>query len=332
MTQETFQAPELDQLAELLPAFDFLSFIAQGGMGAVYKANQRSLDRQVAIKVLPRELGADEEFRTSFEIEAKAMARLNHPNLIGVYDFGSVDGMPYIVMEYVDGKSLYHSAWNKQIEPAQAVSIIKSICAGLGHAHENGIYHRDVKPANILLTPKAEPKIGDFGLALSGEHGSSSIIMGTPGYAAPEFITNHATADHRADLFAVGVMLHELVTGQRPDPEGQEPRQSTGDLRLDSIWKKAVQANPDLRYASAEAMAKDLENWERTAPKTQKRVLRTAAPASHPRTIQSPAGPRPTRGAPPKSQPVPKSSSSSSGALIRNLLIIAVLVVAIGYA
>ena len=145
--------------------YRIVRIVGEGGMGAVYKARQRSLDRDVAIKILPRELGEDPEFHQSFETEAKAMARLNHPNLIGVYDFGAVEGMPYIVMEYVNGKSLFHSAYNIAIDPIQAVTIVKGICDGLAHAHENGVIHRDIKPANILLTPKAEPKIGDFGLA-----------------------------------------------------------------------------------------------------------------------------------------------------------------------
>ena len=107
MTEPSFQAPSPQDLADLLPQFDVEFFIAQGGMGAVYKGRQRSLDRDVAIKVLPKEMGANEEFRESFTTEAKAMAKLNHPNLLGVFDFGSVDGMPYIVMEYVEGGSLY---------------------------------------------------------------------------------------------------------------------------------------------------------------------------------------------------------------------------------
>ena len=321
MSHETFQAPELDHLAELLPAFEFNAFIAKGGMGAVYKANQRSLDRDVAIKVLPREFGADPEFRSSFETEAKAMAKLNHPNLIGVYDFGDVEGMPYIVMEYVDGKSLYHSAWNKQIEPLQAVEIVKAICHGLGHAHENGIIHRDIKPANILLTPKAEPKIGDFGLAQPAGDDGSGIVMGTPGYSSPEYIHDHTSADHRADLYALGVILHELLTSQRPDPEGVEPRKHTGDHKLDAIWKKATQPDPNHRYATAEDMAKDLEAWEKSAAARSANPLLTAASGA----AQRPPG----QGS--DDAPQVLAPTGSNWGMVRNLIIIAVLVVAIGF-
>ena len=125
-----FVPPEPEEIAELLPNFEVLSFIAKGGMGAVYLAKQKSLDREVAIKILPRNFGEDLEFRTSFESEAKSMAKLNHPNLIGIYDFGEIDGMLYIVMEMVHGSSLYHASYGKKIDPVEAGRIICEICHG----------------------------------------------------------------------------------------------------------------------------------------------------------------------------------------------------------
>lgn len=333
MSHETFDAPELDQLAELLPAYHFLTFIAKGGMGAVYKARQRSLDRDVAIKILPRELGADSDFRQSFESEAKAMARLNHPNLVGVYDYGTVDGMPYIVMELVNGKSLYHSAWNKAIDPSQAVRIAAGICKGLGHAHEHGIIHRDIKPANILLTPKAEPKIGDFGLARPSGSDGPSLIMGTPGYSAPEFLDNPDRADKRADVYAVGVILHELVTGERPDPTGKIAPKPTGDERLDEIWQKAVHPNPAFRYPDAEAMAEALSAWESAHSGSQ-----AAAPGAPKLLVAQAGSPRQTGNNPQKPSASPENAppqvqiqTGSNWSLVRNLLIIASLIVAIGF-
>ncbi len=329
----------------MLPSLDFEAFIAKGGMGAVYKARQRSLDRDVAVKILPRELGADPEFRASFETEAKAMARLNHPNLISVYDFGDIDGMPYIVMEYVDGKSLYYSAWNKQIDPKQAVQLVAGICHGLAHAHEAGVIHRDIKPANILLTPKAEPKIGDFGLARPVDYDGPGLVMGTPGYSAPEFLENHEQSDARADLYAVGVILHELVTGQRPDPSGQEPRKPTGNLKLDAIWRKAVQPDPNRRYPTAEAMATALEDWLRNPGPMTAGAPPPAATAAPPKQLLSPAKPAGGKPATPASpatsdqpgKPAPSAvpqvaaASSSNWSLVRNLIIIAVLLVSIGF-
>lgn len=304
-------------MAGLLPFLEIQAFIAQGGMGAVYKGRQRSLDRAVAVKVLPRELGADPMFHESFETEAKAMARLNHPNLIGVYDFGTVEGMPYIVMEYVHGKSLFHSALNKRIEPREAVRIAVGICRGLAHAHENGVIHRDIKPANILLTPKAEPKIGDFGLARPAESDGPGLMMGTPGYTAPEILRDPEQADARADLYAVGVILHELLTGQPPGTSAGQPP-PTGNLRLDALWRKATQDDPARRYASAAEMADALEGW-----------LRTAGPVM--------AGPPPAvpaagavSGVRKPLQGKQRAGAGAHHSLIRNLLIIAALLIAIG--
>jgi len=316
MSADSFEAPSLEHLAELLPAYDFEAFIAQGGMGAVYKARQRSLDRDVAIKILPREMGADPEFRQSFETEAKAMARLNHPNLIGVYDFGDVEGMPYIVMEYVNGKSLFHSAYNTAIDPVQAVTIVKGICDGLAHAHENGVIHRDIKPANILLTPKAEPKIGDFGLARPAGTDSSGIVMGTPGYAAPEITRHPDHADRRSDLFALGVVLYELLIGRCPPYDYQPPPSIVVgcDPALDRICDKAMHPTADLRYPSAEAMSAALGEWlkKATAPVTQPIV---------------PAGRRIRRvgkGAPTAFEPLERSGS---GGTIKGLMMTAAAIV-----
>ena len=364
MSHETFKAPDLDHLAELLPAYEFESFIAQGGMGAVYKANQRSLERSVAIKILPREFGENPRFRESFETEAKAMARLNHPNLLGVYDYGDIEGMPYIVMEFVDGKSLYHSAWNKAIEPEQAIEIVRCICEGLGHAHEHGILHRDIKPANILLTSKAQPKIGDFGLAQPTDTAGTGQVMGTPGYTAPELIHNPEKAGIGADIYAVGVILHELITGQQPDPTGVEAPRLFGDRGLDAIWQKATDPVVEKRYHSAEEMAAALSSWRPSTrrfattspavprslagPSNQKKApLATAAPTiarpstPAPAALQKTAAPTlaPQKAAPAAGpantstpRPVPQLvvPTGTNWSLARNMLIIAFLVVVIG--
>ncbi|HEY1123695.1 MAG TPA: protein kinase, partial [Haloferula sp.] len=294
MNAESFDPPSLEDLAALLPGYQLIAFIAQGGMGAVYKARQRSLDRDVAIKILPREFGADPEFRQSFETEAKAMARLNHPNLIGVYDFGDADGMPYIVMEYVPGKSLFHSAHNLAVEPRQAVTIVKAICDGLAHAHENGVIHRDIKPANILLTPKAEPKVGDFGLARPAGEGSTGLLMGTPGYSAPEIIREPDHADHRSDIFALGVVLYELLIGKCPPYDVPPPPPSTivgCNKDLDVICAIAMHPSASMRYSSAEAMSAALDQWLRggsrfipPAPQTTGSI--PYAPARAPGTME----------------------------------------------
>lgn len=260
MNSAPFQAPTLEELAPLFPNYSIDAFIAQGGMGAVYLATQTSLERQVAIKILPREFGKDKEFRDSFAAEAKAMAKLNHPNLIGVYDFGEVDGMPFIVMEYVAGKSLHDSSYGRQIDPAEASRIVLETCRGLHHAHQHDILHRDVKPANILMDPRhAEPKLGDFGLAMAASDGNDDgLIYGTPGYAAPEVY--EGCPDARSDVYAAAVILYQLLTGKLPEVPYQHPSSlSKCDRRFDTLLAKALQPEAKARFQSAEEFANELE-------------------------------------------------------------------------
>ena len=288
-----FEAPEPARLAPLFPGYEMGGLIATGGMGAVYKALQLSLDRPVAIKILPREFGEDESFRANFEAEAKAMARLNHPNLIGVYDFGEVAGMLFIIMEFVPGQTLFHSAHGIAIAPETAASIVIGVCQGLAHAHEHGILHRDIKPGNILLDQQARPKIGDFGLArpIGAAVKVGETIFGTPHYTAPEVLKHPNRVDARADIFSVGVVLHELLTGRLPATDSRPPSIICGcDPRFDAIIRRATHPVPDLRYPSAADMAKDLRAITGGAP--------APAPAPGPakaaqRRVGTPSGARP---------------------------------------
>ncbi len=259
--QEGFLAPEPAELNELFPGYQIEGLIATGGMGAVYCAVQKSLDRTVALKILPHEFSNDAAFCEGFEAEAKAMARLNHPNLIGVYDFGEVNGMLYIIMEYVPGKSIYHSAHGQAIDPTEVIRLVSGVCSGLAHAHENGIIHRDIKPSNILLDLNAQPKIGDFGLARPMERQiqEGEEIFGTPHYTAPEVVDHPHSVDYRADIFSVGVLLHELLTGRLPADDPRPPSAiSRCDSRFDAIVRKATHPTPSSRYSNAGEMAKDL--------------------------------------------------------------------------
>jgi serine/threonine-protein kinase len=310
-----FEAPSLDTLNRLLPGYSFELLIAQGGMGAVYKARQKSLDRDVAVKILPPVLSADATFRKSFETEARAMARMNHPNLISVMDSGDLGDMLYIVMEYVPGKSLYHSAYGMRVDPVQAVGLVKGICQGLAHAHDNGILHRDIKPANILLTPKAEPKIGDFGLALPTDSEGPGLIMGTPGYTAPELMRHPESADRRSDLYAVGVILYELLTGERHRPDSRPPSVVCGcDTTLDRICRRATNSNPSLRYPDGHAFVNDLEDWLKQHEPRQ-------AAAAAPRPGQHAAPMR----APAARHAAPVIRRRRSGAFVNRLLLLALL-------
>ena len=309
----TFSAPELAELAPLFPGYEFHSLIATGGMGAVYCAVQKSLDRTVAIKILPQEFSRDASFCAGFEAEAKAMARLNHPNLIGVYDFGEINGMLFIIMEYVPGQSLFHSAHDTAIDPTEVIRLVTGICLGLAHAHSNGIIHRDIKPSNILLDLSAQPKIGDFGLARPIEHkvGHNEEIFGTPHYTAPEVVQAPQAVDYRADLFSVGVLLHELLTGRLP---ADDPRPASViihcDSRFDAIIRRATDPLPARRYTSAEAIAEDL----RAIAATTRGPQRQNAPSDRKRLRKGSAATR--------KRPTVEQESSSAPALLMLLLAI----------
>lgn len=314
-----FIPPEVEEIAELLPNFEILSLIAKGGMGAVYLARQKSLDREVAIKILPRHFGDDEDFRSSFETEAKSMAKLNHPNLIGIYGFGQVDGMLYIVMEMVHGKSLYYAAYGKQIDPEEAGRIICEVCHGLHNAHQHGIIHRDIKPANILLNAELSPKIGDFGIARPlGDH-EADTAFGTPGYTAPEVIHNPRAVDESTDLYSVGAMLYELLTSKLPQKLYMPAANLIEcDPRFDQVIRKAMNPDPALRYRTAKEMAEAIEAiiHQKEPSAVSNRLLTAPSPASE-------GGSKPR----PASRPVVVSRPKSPVA--RNILIIILLLGAI---
>ena len=353
----SFDAPEPDELSAHLDNYDVSSLIAVGGMGAVYHANQTSLDRDVAIKLLPAEFGGD-AFRAQFATEAKAMAKLNHPNLIAIYDFGETDGLPYIVMEFVPGKSLYYSCYKKAIEQSEAIRLTSEICAGLGHAHGHGIIHRDIKPANILLDSHAHAKIGDFGLASgTDDDNDSGLIYGTPDYAAPEILQDAANVGIPSDIFAVGVILHLLLTGKMPKDDPRVPSRIGGcDTRLDRIVRKATRGDPAERYQTCEEMLKDLRAIPNrsarkiitaappaTKPSLLKRTAATAAPLEKTKASDSPNRPR-LRKLEPSDRPTSDAAfqetppavialaPSTNWPLVRNLMIIALLVPALIFA
>lgn len=257
-----FTAPSIEELQHKFPNHRVDSFIAQGGMGAVYLATQTSLDRQVAIKILPKEFGDDKDYRISFETEAKAMARLNHPNLVGIYDFGDVDGMLYIIMEYIPGRSLYTVANGQAVEQLEAANLINEMCHGLAHAHSAGLLHRDIKPANVLIDDDAEPNIVDFGLVRPlGVEQTEGVIFGTPGYTAPEVLHDPSRVDQRSDIFSMGVMLFELLTAKLPaEPFITASQLSQSDIRFDHIISKAINPDANLRYHTAGQMSAALED------------------------------------------------------------------------
>ncbi|MEE2623513.1 MAG: protein kinase [Verrucomicrobiota bacterium] len=251
--------PKPEELNALLPAYEVKQLVARGSMGAVYLGRQKSLDRDIALKVLPRKFGSDPVFRASFEEEARTMARLRHPNLIEVHDFGEIKGYLYLIMDFVDGKSLHHSARGRAIAQKTAAQVVLSICKGLAQAHKAGIAHRDLKPSNILIGSNREPRIGDFGL-VGHSNGTEGCV--SPQYSSPEAMQDPSKANERSDVYSVGVILYELLTGELPGESYAPPSRTRAqkvDARFDKIVRRAMHPAPGMRFASAGAMARELE-------------------------------------------------------------------------
>ena len=230
--------------------------IGRGGMGSVFRAHHLGLDRTVAVKFLPPDLAADPEFRARFEREARILARLEHPNVVAVYDFGEDEGQWYIVMEHVEGAPL---ATLMPQPPRRAVEIAREVCRALAHAHAKGVVHRDIKPENILIGADGRVKVTDFGIArlIAPTPALPALTAperaaGTPYYVAPEALQG-APPDPRMDLYSLGVVLHQMITGRLP-VTGIGPLPAD----LDRIVRRLLATEPAERYGSAEDLEHDL--------------------------------------------------------------------------
>ncbi len=258
-TASGFVPPPVAEIAKLFPQLEVLEFIGKGGMGAVYKARQPNLDRLVALKILPPAAAGDPGFAERFNREARALARLNHPNIVAVHDFGKVGTLHYLVMEYVDGGNLRQIECAGRLAPEQALAIVPQIYEALQFAHNEGIVHRDIKPENILMDKKGRVKITDFGIAkmLGGTTAETRLtgvrdVVGTPHYMAPEQIEKPQTVDHRADIYSLGVVFYEMLTGELPLGKFVPPsRKVQLDVRLDEVVLQALEKEPELRYQQA---------------------------------------------------------------------------------
>jgi predicted Ser/Thr protein kinase len=264
----SFTPPTPAELAPLFPQLEILELLGQGGMGAVYKARQPALDRLVALKILPTQAERDPTFAERFIREAKALAKLNHPHIVAVYDFGQAGSMFYFLMEYVDGLNLRQLLRQGQLKPAEALKIVPQICEALQFAHDEGIVHRDIKPENILLDKKGRVKIADFGLAklLARAPGDPTLtgtqqVMGTMGYMAPEQIDRPQEVDHRADIYSLGVVFYEMLTGELPRGRFASPSEKVQiDVRLDEVVLRALAREPERRYQHASEVKTDLSH------------------------------------------------------------------------
>lgn len=260
---ETLPPPTIEELAEFFPQLELLGYLGRGGMGVVYQARQRSLDRLVALKLLAPERAGDPAFARRFAREARSLAALNHPHIVAVYDSGEAGGYFYLLMEYVDGQNLREVLRKRRLEPVEALDLIGPVCDALERAHRRGIIHRDIKPENLLIDRTGVVKIADFGISrMLGEAveeqaaggaaplQAPTLAVGTPAYAAPEQLAA-APLDPRADLYSLGVVLCEMLTCTRPDqiPLAKVRRQLPA--KVHGIIAKSVQAAPDARFATA---------------------------------------------------------------------------------
>lgn len=267
--------------AGLLPGFDSFEFIGQGGMGAVYRARQISLDRIVAVKLLAVPYGQDRlDFTGRFEVEARAMARLAHPNVVAVHDYGVSEGQPYLVMELVEGEDLAtRLAAGGPLPSEEAKRIALSVAGALHYAHALGVVHRDIKPSNILLGRDGRVRLADFGLAKIDERTRrasltlSNTSMGSLDYAAPEVISRPVEADSRADVYSLGVVLYEMLTGSVPRGLFKLPSEKVPglDSRFDAIVCRAMEEDPTDRYADVAHLCGDLEAVIGTCPPGKKK-------------------------------------------------------------
>lgn len=245
MSESVFQAPSVDTMNQLLPSLEFIGLLSSNAVGAVYYASQKSLDRDVAVKIFCPNLSSQEEFRSHFVGSASSMATLRHPNLIGVYDSGTVEGMSYVVIEFVPGKSLWRSTQGHAIEFGQAMSLIGEICEGMACAHERKIVHGYLSPLDILLNQKASPKIGNFGLGLT-VHTLADVAVPTH-FTAPEVLEGFEPTE-ASDLYSLAAIFYELITGNPYRPGGPSASELEGTPRaVDQVIERAGASDPALR-------------------------------------------------------------------------------------
>jgi tRNA A-37 threonylcarbamoyl transferase component Bud32 len=250
-------------IAPAFPELEVLELIGRGGMGVVYKARQKSLNRIVALKLLAPERVLEPLFAERFTREAQALATLSHPNIVTVHDFGQASSFYFLLMEFVDGVNLRQAMSAGHFTPEQALAIVPPVCEALQYAHDHGIVHRDIKPENLLLDKEGRVKIADFGIAKMLDADRTSEVSqpaGTPRYMAPEQGDSAARVDHRADIYSLGVVLYELLTGEAPGKNVLPPSQRVQiDVRLDEIVLRALNEKPELRWQTAHDLKTQVE-------------------------------------------------------------------------
>ena len=265
--------PTVAELAPHFPELEILELIGAGGMGAVYKARQPKLDRLVALKILSHDLAADPAFTERFNREARVLARLNHPNIVTVFDFGTQGPFCFLLMEFMDGVNLRQAMRTGGFSPTETLVLVQDVCAALKFAHEKGILHRDIKPENILIDASGRVKIADFGIAkIVGENDRENVtltqqgsVLGSPRYMAPEQFESPGDVDQRADIYSLGVVLYEMLTGELPIGRFAAPStKSAMDARIDAIVMRTLEKERELRFQTIGEVKTRMENVTQT--------------------------------------------------------------------
>ncbi|NQU76778.1 MAG: serine/threonine protein kinase [Planctomycetes bacterium] len=286
---------EADRPRQQIPGYELLGKLGAGAMATVFKARQLSLDRTVAIKVLPKRLSENPDYVARFYKEGKAAAKLNHPNIVQAFDVGEAGGYHYFVMEYVEGHTVYDELVDgKAFAEAEALSIITQVAEALRHAHNRGFIHRDVKPKNIMLTPSGTAKLADMGLAREAKDVEAALeekgrAFGTPYYISPEQIRGKVNVDFRADIYSLGATFYHMVTGRVPF-EGETPAvvmhkhlkeqlvppdhlNTNLSAGVGEVIEVMMAKKPEHRYSSTEDLLVDLHAIGGGEPPPQAREL-----------------------------------------------------------
>ena len=280
--EASFSPPHPDELRDLFPQLEILELLGFGGMGAVYKARQRGLNRLVALKILPPEVSAVAGFAERFAREAQALARLSHPNIVTVIDLGQSGSLYYFLMEFVDGVNLRQIMRSRPMVPRDVLGLMPLICEAMEYAHGEGVIHRDLKPENILIDGKGRVKIADFGVSKLFGAAAHAVqltqknhVMGTMHYMAPEQFENPQAVDHRADIYSLGVVLYEMLTGELPLGNFELPSEKAAiDSRLDDVVLRALARNLKRRFQHAGEMRHQLETIAGVTSKISPEVSR----------------------------------------------------------
>lgn len=301
------------EIGEKIGTYEIREAIGAGGMAAVYRAYHARLDRDVALKVIHPAYQTDKDFLTRFEREAQIVAKLEHPNIISVYDFADHNGQPYLVMRYVEGDTLKDVMSERAPTLSEVTRIVDTVAAALDYAHAQGVLHRDIKPSNVMMDSNGTPYLTDFGLARIVQSGESSLsagmMVGTPFYISPEQASGSHELTERSDVYALGIMLYEMVVGQRPFDGGSPyatihkqiyeapplPSELNPEIptEVEMVILQALEKDPMNRYASAGELAAAFRDAVQRSGLTQLNPERSSVIQQQPKP--APTEPKPKR-------------------------------------